>query len=118
MGLLDRKDPKEFVLEWEITCKGLYPKAGLLPGIDELVSGFESRNVPMAICTSSNSSAVEVKRLYHQDLFSKMKVVVTGDDPSVKEGKPAPDIFLEGARRLGVDPTKCLVFEDSPFVFM
>lgn len=37
--------------------------------------------------------------------------VVTADD--VVHGKPAPDIFLEAARRIGVEPGKCLVFEDA-----
>jgi sugar-phosphatase len=39
-------------------------------------------------------------------------VLVTVDD--VRHGKPAPDPFLEAARRLGVDPTRCLVVEDAP----
>ena len=42
-----------------------------------------------------------------------MKAIVAGDDPAVKNGKPAPDIYLEAARRLGVDPKECLVFEDA-----
>ena len=37
---------------------------------------------------------------------------VTGDE--VANGKPAPDIFIEAARRIGCDPKKCIVFEDSP----
>lgn len=39
-------------------------------------------------------------------------VLVTADD--VKHGKPAPDPFLEAAKRLGVPPTRCLVVEDAP----
>jgi mannitol-1-/sugar-/sorbitol-6-phosphatase len=39
-------------------------------------------------------------------------VLVTADD--VRHGKPAPDPFLEAARRLGVDPSRCLVVEDAP----
>lgn len=42
------------------------------------------------------------------DLF---EVIVTADDPV--RPKPAPDVFLEGARRLGVEPTRCHVFEDG-----
>src|SRR5699024_1964809 len=40
------------------------------------------------------------------------RVLVTGDD--VEHGKPAPDPFLLGARRLGLDASRCLVFEDAP----
>nr|GEZ19358.1 bifunctional riboflavin kinase/FMN phosphatase [Tanacetum cinerariifolium] len=38
-------------------------------------------------------------------------VIIGGDE--VKEGKPSPEIFLEAAKRLSVDPSKCLVIEDS-----
>jgi sugar-phosphatase len=39
-------------------------------------------------------------------------VLVTADD--VEHGKPSPDPFLEAAKRLGVEPTRCLVVEDAP----
>ena len=44
-------------------------------------------------------------------LRSLFDYVVTADD--VKHGKPAPDVYLEAARRMQVDPASCVVFEDS-----
>ena len=38
-------------------------------------------------------------------------VVVTADEDDVEKGKPAPDIFLVAAKRLGVHPEKCIGFE-------
>ena len=44
-------------------------------------------------------------------LREKFKAIVCAED--VQHGKPAPDIFLEAARRLGVEPTLCMAFEDA-----
>ncbi len=60
-----------------------------------------------ALATSSVSAAVALKRLRHEPMFAHFEVIVCGDDPLVQVGKPAPDIFLEAARRLGVVRDVC-----------
>ena len=90
-------------------CEDVKP----MKGARSLVKAFAASGLPMAIATSSQQDAVEVKRMKNEDIFSAMGVIVTGDDPAVRRGKPNPDIFLEAAARLGVDPSECLVFEDS-----
>lgn len=49
----------------------------------------------------------------HEKMFLSFQTIVAGDDLCVKNGKPAPDIYLEAARRLGMHPSECLVFEDA-----
>ncbi len=51
--------------------------------------------------------------LSHLKLDVAPHAVVGGDEGL--PGKPAPDIFCEAARRMGVDPGRCIVFEDAPF---
>jgi len=50
---------------------------------------------------------------HHAEILGLMDAVVTGDE--VQNGKPSPDIFIEAANRIGCDPQKCVIFEDSPF---
>ncbi len=81
----------------------------VLPGAAELLGLLHAGGVPTAIVTSSTDDLAQARltatRLPHPE------VVVTASD--VERGKPWPDPWLEGARRLGVDPAHCLVVEDS-----
>lgn len=84
------------------------------PGARELVEHFHRFGVNQAVATSSNRELLALKTKLHQDWFPLIDHVVSVDDPEVKRGKPAPDVFLAAAHRLGADPAECLVFEDSP----
>jgi len=65
---------------------------------------------PMAVASGGPAAIVEPS-LKATGLFGLFDTVVTLDD--VGRAKPEPDLFLEAARRLGVRPERCLVFEDS-----
>ena len=85
-----------------------------LPGAKEMTTHFFKLGIPQALATSSSSPMFEAKFEKHKKWFSQFAQIVKGDDPELKEGKPAPDIFLLAANRVGVDPAECLVFEDAP----
>ena len=104
--------PAEYVVEYFEEVKGLYASIPAWPGTLDLVSAFQEAGFPMAIATSSPRASFDKKMQFHAPILTKMAAVVTGDE--VANGKPSPDIFLEAARRLGCDPSKCIVFEDSP----
>ena len=91
----------------------LLPLARPLPGAEQLVRRCHDLGVPMALATSSAKAAVERKAAPHPWL-GLISTRVHGDDPALRAGKPAPDVFLLAAERLGVDPTNCWAFEDSP----
>ncbi len=66
--------------------------------------------LPMAVVSGGVGELVKAT-LLAIDALALFPVIVTADDP-VKP-KPAPDVFVEAARQLGVEPTKCHVFEDG-----
>lgn len=83
------------------------------PGAIALIDRCQSLAIPMALATSSSQAAVALKEAPHPWLAA-ITTRVHGDDPQLREGKPAPDVFLLAASRLGVDPARCWAFEDSP----
>ena len=105
----------EFLLVREPLLSERFPKAQGMPGAEALVRHLQAHKIPIAVGTSSSRDSLAHKTTLHREWFELFDTIVTADDPEVGAAKPAPDIFLTAARRLGVAPEDCLVFEDSPF---
>jgi trehalose 6-phosphate phosphatase len=84
----------------------------ILPGAADLVESLADQQIPMAVVSSSKNAP----HVLPERLEAHMDVLFSGVDVAELEmpGKPAPDMFLEGARRLGVDPRSAAVLEDAP----
>ena len=82
-----------------------------LPGAVELVRGRRAAGLPIAVASSSILPWVEAC-LQRIGLAGAFDQVISGSD--VDAGKPAPDIYLLAARRLGLAPSACLAIEDAP----
>lgn len=84
-----------------------------IDGVEELLAELSAAGVPAAIVTNATSAiARHTASLAPRDLFQ----VVIGTDEYAQgvRPKPDPDAYLTAARRLGVDPGRCVVVEDSP----
>jgi pseudouridine 5'-phosphatase len=92
-----------------------FPRASAMAGAERLVRHLSAKGVPIAVGTSSSRHYFDLKISRHREWFALFDAIVTADDPQVGAAKPAPDIFLVAAERLGIAPVDCLVFEDSPF---
>ncbi len=84
--------------------------AGPMRGVRELLTLLGDAGIPVAIASSAPARWVvgAVERLGLRPLFG---AVVTGDE--VAHRKPAPDVYLEAARRLGADTARSIAIEDS-----
>jgi len=105
--------PEEYGHQWHEATLSSFPTMQLMPGALDLVRRCRQRypRAKLALATSSMRDNYEAKIVYHPELRSYFDAIVTGDE--VERGKPNPDIFLEAARRIGIDPRKCVIFEDS-----
>jgi pseudouridine 5'-phosphatase len=92
----------------------LFPQAEPLPGTVRLTMHLHHKGLFQAVATSSDRYNFDLKITRHHEWFSIFECLVMGDDPEIKHGKPAPDIFLLAASRMKANPAHCLVFEDSP----
>jgi HAD superfamily hydrolase (TIGR01509 family) len=81
-----------------------------LPGIRELLDGLAARRIPTAVASTSPARWVlpAADELGIRQYFT---TIVTGDD--VERRKPAPDIYVMAAARLGVLPSRCVAIEDT-----
>ena len=91
----DRRDKGEFPTE--ITC------------VTNVVKQLHGK-IPMAVASSGSKVFVR-EDLEHHDLVKYFDAIVTVED--VKNGKPAPDLFLEACKQINIDPKLCLGYEDA-----
>lgn len=90
----------------EAAAQGICRKTGLM----ELLDFLRAKDVATAVATSTEAGDAAFT-LRSAGLETRFHVIVTGDE--VARGKPAPDIYLEAARRLRVEPEQCIALEDS-----
>ena len=105
---------KQYIEEREVLLRQKFSDCRALAGAERLIRHLDANNIPIAVATSSNRDLFELKTTNHMDWFRLFNVVVTGDDPDIVNGKPAPDIFLVAAKRLDIESSAALVFEDAP----
>ena len=123
-------DEKEAIYR-ELAARSL----GLIAGAQRFVSNARDAGFGLAICTAATPENLALARAVH-GIDQWVQTVVSPADPAYRpapgtdralegfepglgpaaalRGKPHPDIFIEAARRLGVAPAQCIVFEDAP----
>ena len=95
----------------ETVTRLILERAEPLPGVVDTMTALQARGIPMAIASSSPPALIEgvVNALNIGDYLA-----LTHSGVHEERGKPDPAVFLSTARKLGVVPEHCLVFEDAP----
>ena len=83
------------------------PLMGDVKGLLEMV---KNKGYRIAMATSASAEDVEFN-LHHAGIAPYFEIIVS--EEMISQGKPAPDVYLKTAEKLGVEPQNCLVVEDS-----
>lgn len=99
---------RRFDRRWlhQLRCTGIKVK----PGFHELVAFLRSRDIPVAVATSTHDGDAQAS-LQAAGITEQFDAFVTGDQ--VSRGKPDPEIYRMAASRLGVEAHSCVALEDS-----
>lgn len=85
-----------------------FSPANLLPGVLNLLTTLKESGFLLAVASSSRNTPVILERLKIRHYFAAVS-----DSNTIVNAKPAPDLFLDAAKRLSVEPKACVVVEDS-----
>lgn len=111
----DRFTPEERVQisrEKEAAYREIYrPELKLIPGLTDFLQELAASDLQMAVASAAPPENVDFV-MDNLSLRHHFPVILHSD--SVENGKPHPEIYQKTAKRLGVLPSECVVFEDSP----
>jgi len=94
--------------KWYVDKIASMDASELLPGTKELLEDIQKCNGKIALGSASKNS---VKILKATGIYKYFEVIIDGNKTT--ESKPHPQVFLMGAKALGLEPRECIVFEDS-----
>jgi len=103
--------PRDKVRTYEIYLELIRGRLEPLPGVADFIGRCRSLGLKLAVASSADRVKVEGNLRALGLPSGTFHAVVVGEDILLK--KPAPDIFLEASRRLGLEPGVCLVIEDA-----
>lgn len=104
--------PEEFLALSAPMYQERWSMARALPGADRVIKHLRAHGIPIALASNSPKANILAKLTYQPGWREAFAVIIGGDE--VKQGKPAPEIYLKAARLLEAEPETCLVIEDSP----
>ena len=103
----------ELIRIQEDLMRKIFLQDGLMPidGVPELLQHLKANQIPCAVASSTAHELVCLV-LKHIGIFDYFDAIVSGED--VAHGKPAPDVYLKAAEKIGISPEYCVAIEDSP----
>lgn len=86
-----------------------------VPGVAAAIAAIEHAGIATCVASSGSHQKMALT-LGRTGLLGRFEGrIFSSTDPAVERGKPAPDLFLHAAARMGIEPHRCAVIEDSPF---
>jgi beta-phosphoglucomutase len=109
---IEPEESARLAFEKEAIYRDLFrPSIQAAPGLKELLAMTAQKNIPCAVASNGPIENIDFV-LDETGIRPYFSVVINAS--MVKQGKPAPDIYLKAAELLGKSTDECIVFEDSP----
>ncbi len=107
--------PEEFLEKRNAITPEYFKKCPFIEGAKEITDKFKKElKFKTALATSSAKINFDYKTFNKKEWIKEdFDAIVLGDDKRIKNGKPAPDIFILAAKEIGLKPNECIIFEDS-----
>lgn len=111
---------EELASDWDAEYTDRYRQAlatdlQAVPGVERAIDAIEQAGIAACVASSGSHEKMALT-LGKTGLLDRFKGrIYSATDPDVAAGKPAPDLFLHAAERMGVPPISCAVIEDSPY---
>lgn len=93
---------------WYVEYISKMDKSEILPGVEDCIKSLKQKNIKTAIGSASKNTMLILKNL---DIAHYFDAIIDGN--KVTKAKPDPEVFLLGAKELGLNPENCVVFEDA-----